>query len=872
MLRIPSFTTHDDLTVYQDDAVWTRFYVVPSKPRIRRDAEGRPVFLLTVFHRSDQQREEAPTVPEGGGFMNFDVEFAVDEAALEVSRTKLQAWVDETHAQRRADPQYAGLAEYADAVAPRVQLADPLLSGGTVRMHTMQNAQLVSARLAEAPASLVNGSTAVFNLDLTPDGADLMKGLFLNPGGEGRIDLTPVQIQYDQRMWARLPPVTIVVTGDSERIHQTLKSATQQRGDNVCTPAEIETFRENTLNSSTLRETGAVTVKIDQGDATVPLEVVQALQDYALELFDTMLAERFMAPADEATQPLDFDDDDPALVAPGGGLRRTSRLRPWRSRAWGTTTGRYKVAETIDTASMHLEIRIERSQVVEWPTGGSATLQTFFEGASEAEMRRHVVELTTSSFDSLSVNVRAFVDFAKQPVRGVEVQMEYHATDADGQPHDFVAGHTFTATEAGAWRFDPRIVGGQTQYRWRHRVLYSDGSGSDYGEWATTDSRECNIAVPVADRIGLEASAASLNWDLVRGVRVDLSYVDPQDASAAVGRSLELTKLNPVRTWEQPLRGRLRGNIIAKCTWFLVDDKVVEGPAVTREATDTLFIVPPPQVDVLNVALVPAGQWGEVAQAVVQMKYDAGGGIVYDRVFRFTSIEQTAEWAVLLRDSTRRSFSYQTVVSFKNGGKEESPWTERSGDQALLIEVKGVPRLRVNLLPNLVDFARTPAVQVTLAYGDQRRTLAFTGSQPQVWEVPLAADGARDYTWEIVWHPANGEPISSGLQRGTDTEFFIPKATLPTAGKLEVMVRGFALDFGATPFVDVSLAWQDAVREERKTLTLTREQPNQTWSVEVGDRSQRRYRYAITYNLADGSRVDGAHGETDDPVISVRRP
>ena len=86
-----------------------------------------------------------------------------------------------------------------------------------------------------------------------------------------------------------------------------------------------------------------------------------------------------------------------------------------------------------------------------------------------------------------------------------------------------------------------------------------------------------------------------------------------------------------------------------------------------------------------------------------------------------------------------------------------------------------------------------------------------------------------------------------------------------------MIVRGFAVDFAATPFVDVALQWKDGNRDERKTLTLMKEQPNATWSVDIGDRTQRRFTFAITYNLADGTRIEGAHGETDDPVVSVTR-
>ena len=91
MLRIPSFSKISDVTVYQDDAVWTRFYLVPSIPTIRRDDQGRPIFLLTIFHTSDESREGTPDAPRGGGFMNFDVQFAVDEGSTEGARQRTPA-------------------------------------------------------------------------------------------------------------------------------------------------------------------------------------------------------------------------------------------------------------------------------------------------------------------------------------------------------------------------------------------------------------------------------------------------------------------------------------------------------------------------------------------------------------------------------------------------------------------------------------------------------------------------------------------------------------------------------------------------------------------------------------------------------------
>lgn len=934
MLRIPSFRKIGTVTCYEDDAVWFRFYLLPSMPTIRRDENGRPVFLLTKYHISDQAREEDESLPRGGGYMNFDVQFAVDEAAAEAARVELQKWVNDEYSRRRGDPEYSRQPEYAGVEPPTVELADPLLSGGTVTMLTTQAEQLVTDRFAEAPASLVSGSTAVFSVDLTEHGAEFMHDLMVDKDGTGTVDLTPVQVIYDLKMWARLPPVTITVTGKSERIHETLLKVSETNRDNPCTPSEVETYRENGISSSNLKETGSVEVHVNKGDATVPDDVLQSLQDYALDLFDTMVKERFLVPADEDQESLEFDGDDPGIgeADPGWGgilyrnhnfggealevredignlgnfndrvrsvrVRRGHRLTlyqhanfggsmmqigssrkrlggKWEKlvssvKIWRPPTSRYKVRKTVNHATMNLEIKIDRSQVVEWPTGGQATLETFFAGASAEELSRHVVELFATDFDTLGVTVRALVDFENEPIQAVEVQTEYSATDSTGEKRTTPGPPiTFRAGETEPAKFDPTIIGGEREYSYRYRVFFDDGTSTDYTEWETTTNRALNISVADPGRLELEVSGASLNWEVVRAVTAKLSYSAAQAGVEPTEKTYELTQLNPVRKWDQRFNRQLAGEIEAQITYHLIDDKVIEGDSQMITLTDTLFVVPPPQVDILNVSLVPSGDWNDVAQAVVSLEYDAGDGRIFDKVFRFSAIDQFAEWAVLLRDPSRRSFRYKTLVAYKSGESDESPWKTETGDQAILIRVKEIPKLRVNVLANLVDFERTPAVTVTLSYGSERKTLSFTGPTTTPWVVPLQQDGSRDYTYEITWHPTDGDSITSGPTRTADTEIFIARARLPQRGLLEVIVRGFAVDFATTPFVDVALVWSDVDRQERKTITLSQSEPNATWSVDIGDRSQRQYRYEITYNLANGTRVDGASGTSEDPVISV---
>ena len=71
MLKLPEWRTFQEqrVTVYQDDTLFWKFYLVPNYVTIRKDDAGKPVFLLIAYSFGDQDREENPDLPRGGGYM-----------------------------------------------------------------------------------------------------------------------------------------------------------------------------------------------------------------------------------------------------------------------------------------------------------------------------------------------------------------------------------------------------------------------------------------------------------------------------------------------------------------------------------------------------------------------------------------------------------------------------------------------------------------------------------------------------------------------------------------------------------------------------------------------------------------------------------
>jgi len=947
MLKIPSIRQIGDVTVYQDDSVWNRFYLVPSRPSIRRDSEERPVFLLAMHHFSEQAREEDPNLPRGAGYMSFDVLFAVDEEARASIERELETFVKDEHRRRRGRGN-----------PPEVELAAPLLSAGKVTMHTTQSEHLTTDRLAEVDASLVAGSAAVFNVDLTSEGANFMHGLLVGEDGEGVSDLSPVQIIYDMKMWARLPPVKITVSADSKRVHETLLTVSETNQDNPCTPNEVESYKENGLSSSSLHESGLVKVEIDKGDAMLPNEVVDELQSFALSLFDKMISERFLVPAESDDEDFEFGDDVPAfhddadpgwaamlytqtnykgegvevqesssdigtLPAHKSRIRRVpvagaplgmmtfapqanNVVRSVQVRAGHTLTlysgkghtgktkvlksstsslkmsggvrsvrisrpptSRSKVRKTVNTSEMDLRIFIERSQVVEWSVGGQATLETFFSGMSAEEMKRHVVELRGDDFQTLAVDVKAFVDFESSPIAAVEVHVEYPAGAIDGNDPP---GNSFTFDRDNfdAERFDPSVIDGQREYRYRYGLIYDDGLRTDLTEWEETTARDLNIAAVDPGKIELEVSGASLDWNVVSAVVVRLSYRHPSGTEGTAEQTFELTEVQPIGRWEKRLRKALQGKIEATFSYRMADEKVMDGEPQSVSASENLLVVRRPQVDTLDVSLVPSGEWEDVVQAVVSLRYDAGGGIIYDETFSITSIDTRFEWKVLLDDAERRQFSYSILITYKNGESITIPEQTRDTDGALEIKVPGSPKNKVTVLPALIDFQATPAVMISFEYNGEGKVLSFTSGQPQTFVATLREDEGREYVYEITWHTADGRQISSGRKRSSDDELFLPRADIPTPGTLEVMIRSFAVDFEVTPYIDVSLSWTDGDVEESGMVTVHKDQIMATWSAEVSDRRNKRFSYAISYNLANGDVVPGPSGTSTSPIVRVK--
>jgi hypothetical protein len=849
MLQVPAFTQIDGVTIYSDDASFYKFYPVAAAPSIRKDASGHPIFLLVKYAFSDEDRLANPSLPAGGGYLNFDVQFSVPEAQLAAIAVKLQPLVDAKWKQYKAgsadDQARAGVA--GTTAPPKVEFGTPTFTGGKVTMDAPQAKELVVARVGEATPSLLTDNVAVFSMDLTAAGATFMQRTLVQPDGAA-IDLTPVQVGYDLKFWARLPPVRIKVTADSKRVYEGVRKIMEGRGVDGCTTYD---FQHTDISQETVTASGAIDIQIDN-TGSVPDATIDELRRYSLDIVKQMIQQSFFT----ATPP-------------------TPQTTPELTDRSGNTKKYLKT--TYNATEMKIDFNLEQRSVVEWPIHPQATLETFFHGMSPAEIKQYVrdVNLDDDFFKNLTLNIRAFTDFTDPDVSNVEVQVRYRGTDENGVAQEKNKTATFTSLEAQKWSVS--LIGSERRYEYRHRVGFKSQEAGVFTDWAASTSPDLNVSVPSPGKLDLTVLAGDIDFDtLVQQVQVRIAY---EDADAGVAR-LEETKILTAASQEAHYQRTIfkpRLKPIQYRTRFRMKSGEIREDATWTTASGPQVLINQPFTDVLRVSLLPAGDgWDDIVSVSVEMKYeDPANNYTVQESVPLRTKDEFKTWKVFLRDRNVRAFRYESVASYKNGHLERSGPLAGDGTGTYPIVVKR-QGYRIALLPDLLDFTASPVTEVHLAYKaagvNLQETFKFTDKTPQTWSIDVPQGAPLEYTVQVTHFPANGSPIHVKDVVEHDSIVVIPGYRLPTSGKIAVQVFSTLVNFVTTPLVTVDLHYDDDLNNVHVggALTFSSNQ-TQSWEIGVKDLNQKQFSYKLSYFSADGIEHPLAPITQDTPRIVIPR-
>lgn len=877
MLKLPAFkhyqfSTGETVTVFQDDAQFWRFYPIAGFPTVRMDPNNNPVFLLIKYNLSDQSREENPSLPRGGGVMVFDSELKVQPKHMEEITKDLQKWVDDEWERIKALPddrvrelkmaatfkdtigqhwsqkgmagsvrapestgpdvtlkipgtgENAAMQEALKGKKPTVVIGEPLWKSGKVTMNAPASAALVSGKIGERPASLIGNNVAAFSLDLTTDGASFMEQTLVGEGGRGATDLTPIQVVYELTMLAKLPPARMYLKFNTSSLYHSVQELFHEH-DNC----SDDSFTSENMMTTAI-ESGMITIKIDMGGVT-DADVQKMLMQQATSTTQQLLAEKFAT-------------------------KERKPLEEWADSDLATSSQEvYRLKRETEVNMTNFEQTMELETTIEYKIAPQGTLQTFFRNRKDMSAFVRVVDTNDPFFKTLALKARAFAKWQEDGVAFVELEVKY-AQGGEVKTQTF----TFTPEKNEPQLWDPSLINGKREYEYRYRIAFVGREAGEFTKWQKATTRNLNVAVQTPGKLEVDVTGVGLNFtEVLDAALVHLRYEDPANKVPMAGQSVLITADRAGGKWTRQLFAPWEKPVEYKVEYLLKSGTTVDTPWTRTNGPTQNILIKRPDVDVLDLTLIPAGNWADVIQSVLSLRY-VDGNYSRDTQLNFKTADEFKKWAVLLLNANKRKFEYKILATFKNGDTQETKWLEREGDQALPVLVVGPPRLTTKVSGAVLDYVSTPLVKVDLEYKDPQASNggdveSFTLqalTDVKTWSVPIREGGPKNYRYQTTYFPKDGNPVVRDWQTTEAELIVVPRYSIPKVGaEFSPVMQKFEL----TPAIEVNLTYDNAQNNihEQMTLVFT-SKDKQSWFITVPDSVPRKYDMSVTWFFADGTQ------------------
>ncbi|MXO90843.1 hypothetical protein [Pontixanthobacter aquaemixtae] len=842
MLTAPAVAEVDGVTIWADDTDFFRFYLTSANPRVRLDDNGDPVFLLVQYDMSEEDRAADPTLPSGGGFMNFDVTFSITDEEETAARDLMQPRVDAEWERLRN-----GTAEEKNkrgvkgtSEAPQVEFASPTYTQGTVEMFAPQSDLLVDAQVAQGEPDLLAGNTAVFSIDLSAAGSQFMSETLT--GGDGS-DLTPIQVAYHLNFMARLPPVDIVVLANTQRIYEQTRKYMDGEGRDACSTYD---FKNSDINTSTAELSGMIEVKIDPGSSHVTDEVMEELRQYALDMMQSQIESSFFTDDPQDAYFSQFPDGAPPEF-----------LEEESNRNRNNKNSKKYLKKVSDTSTIDLTLNLQQHSVVEWKINPQSTLQTFFAGMPPAQIERFVRQVRTGSpfFQSLNLGVRVFGEFDDSDLEAVEVQLRYTGFDFNGENLSKEKVLTFTDNSSQTW--NPDLIGAEREVQYRRRIKTAGREFGPFSSWERTKANAINISVAKPGRVQRSIAQGLLDFESLdlSAAEVTLRYQDGELGVDPVEEVVVLNPATPTATFDHQIGVEARKPVLYRTKYKFKNNDIIEDEAF-RESTSNLILIDHPFESTLAVQLLPVGVgWSEVVQTQVALSYDDEDSNFHAHdVVTLKTNQDTREWLVRLRDPEMTTYRYEVITSYKDGDHDSSGELTSSGSGILPIEVREPRTTKVVIVPSRINFEATPSCEVVVTHEASGTVESFfiDSSKTREWTVPVRPSDPLSYSAVVTFHTPDGEDIVFDPIHGEDNALVLPRYNPPEPGTIHYQIMPTLIDFAKTPLVVVELLYEDeanGVRHEN-SFAFSASTQNMDWEIHVEDKNRRLLRQVTRHFVA----------------------
>jgi hypothetical protein len=743
MLTLVRSLTIADYTVFRDDAVSNRFYVLPSIPTVARDAEGAPIFSLIVY-RQDEDRLDVADLEQdvGGGILTFTTELAIPAGDWKKIERELRSIVygeeDNTELLIELD--------YVTFTKGRVQLA---IAGEHLRGDDAgASNEFLRTIAGEGKVSGIGSNRKAVMAKLSQSGAALMSQL-------ERVRTLPINVEYELEFEHRLVGVRMTVTCNMSSAY-TLSRELVAYWEKEERYADSDRYHARSRISKVteeFRRNKVASVKVEPLSSEVDNDTLLALEKFGFDMLEREMGKMI------ESRPIENNIHEDTWLQ-----------------------------EYVSTATNDFNFTLDRQMVLLRDHIASANIQNVMREIPDDAIT--FVDLRTDFFSFLKVPVRVNADFEHLPIDSVTVHLSYTRKRFEGTGLEEI-NDSFDFTDGGKIEtfltYANRLA--DVQYSWWAEVHYKEST-----ETYTLDRRSTKQTFLVVDVADLGLLHVDLGLGLVDLKTYPRAKVTLRYRSAALGRTIEtevaLSEQKQQAAWIEMVR-ETPGEYEVTVDWQRADGSILKGEPRKTKADRLRFDAP--TTDTMQITVVPSGDFKkDISHVLASMRYvddsDAENPYVQEGSFDFTDEKQVQPWVVPLRNSERREYAYRYAVVFKDGMVQnvpEDPTQWLRGEPGFV--VVGIKYdIEVEIHPFLLSFPdHARVIKVDLGVGDETDSFVFNkdNTTTATWRVRTGT-GPQPYWMQVTAYSTTGQPTVLPKLTGQITESIVlqpvPEPPAPT--------------------------------------------------------------------------------------------
>lgn len=811
MLYLDTALELHGLTIFRDYNTPTRFYYMPRSPRLSSDG-GAPAFQLLIYRRDitdnpDFREGDRP----GGGFLTMTVDLGVPAGTLDAVRGELGSRVSGGTVELVAVP----FEEGSIRVSALGTSSTPATGEEPPPGETERGPRFVEEILGSAKPSLYGDNRAVFQIELSHEGALLMRRS-LEGGGASQ-----VAVVYDLAYRGLMPAYDAKITIDFKQSYSYLR--TRFTANTLWFKADIDAEVEK------LRKEGHIKIESAdyiQSDPAKLAEHAVKLQELAKELATwaffrpgltpgTVVADdRGNLTVHDPTTEARRTEPGPAapLVAAGTGRgspgdvagprQQGQSANPSTTRVGGQPLPPPAPAEPAAPAAgaagsssavdawnrmgrpqagfLMRQLSQEEQQTLTFDLRQvAATRRTaapqgsvrVLPGAAALPGRIEEIDLNSPFFERIAGAVTSTADFAATGVGSMVVKLRYGVREDGSAPKDTAEIPLNRAGDSGSYAFfmdHRRTVDLEYQVVVNYTTGFALGSAGSQAtsEWITTSTRNLNIDPGVVGAVfPVSLTLGSIDWTTLQSIQSTVRYGAGQDHERTVVFSQ--TNTNAV----VPIRPPAGGNrdFTVQTTFFYAG--VQEVVQVAGSGTTTV-VINPPITRAVAVSISAADPLARFRKVAVELSYPGSAGQPEQtRLVELAGDAQSAAWTFFRpADNASAKYRYRVTLFGKDGTVDTGEWTETPERQLIVGDVfEDIIEVEVRFLVPEFTAAGFQGAKLTLEYPDAPAGSDgvaeefFSGvPQPFTWRVPRPAGAGTAYRYTVLWVRSNATQQTVG--------------------------------------------------------------------------------------------------------------